>query len=384
MKNTELIAGIFLLTALAGCGKGNSSSADEVVTVDVEANYPEKELVLQDFMEVEYVALETTDEFITHGVVKAVGRDMLLVTNRNNDGNIFVFDRSGKALRRINRLGQSGEEYTRVSELVIDEANGELFVKDYPARKILVYDVYGTFKRSFPFADTAYYMDLFDYDGDHLLCYKGYSPEIEARESGHLLISKQDGSIAREIRLPFQQIETPVVIKGEFTITPAFYQTVPGAKGWALTRASADTVYAYEGDGELKPLIARVPSIASMDPEVFLFLNAFTDRYYFIQLMKKGINFDTMKGYPSTDLIYDKQEKALFAYTLYNRDFSIPMEVSLESKPVNPEIVTYETLDAPGLVEAYEKEQLKGRLKEVAASLDEESNPVIMLIKRKK
>ena len=34
--------------------------------------------------------------------------------------------------------------------------------------------------------------------------------------------------------------------------------------------------------------------------------------------------------------------------------------------------------------EAYEKGQLKGRLKEIAATLDEEANPVIMLIKHKK
>lgn len=51
---------------------------------------------------------------------------------------------------------------------------------------------------------------------------------------------------------------------------------------------------------------------------------------------------------------------------------------------MNAEIVTYEALDAPALAEACEKGQLKGRLKEIAASLDEESNPVIMLIKRKK
>lgn len=33
---------------------------------------------------------------------------------------------------------------------------------------------------------------------------------------------------------------------------------------------------------------------------------------------------------------------------------------------------------------SYKKGQLKGRLKEIAATLDEESNPVIMLIKHKK
>ena len=34
------------------------------ITVDITANYPKKEMILQDFMDVEYIPLETTDEFI--------------------------------------------------------------------------------------------------------------------------------------------------------------------------------------------------------------------------------------------------------------------------------------------------------------------------------
>jgi hypothetical protein len=56
----------------------------------------------------------------------------------------------------------------------------------------------------------------------------------------------------------------------------------------------------------------------------------------------------------------------------------------MSSKPVNEEIATWHSLEAPDLVQAYEKGQLKGRLKELAAELDEESNPVIMLVKHKK
>jgi hypothetical protein len=36
------------------------------------------------------------------------------------------------------------------------------------------------------------------------------------------------------------------------------------------------------------------------------------------------------------------------------------------------------------LVEAYKNDELKGRLKEIAAKLNEESNPVIMLVKHRK
>ena len=84
------------------------------------------------------------------------------------------------------------------------------------------------------------------------------------------------------------------------------------------------------------------------------------------------------------DRVYDKQENALFSYILYNDDFINKEEVSLTSEPRNPERAICQTRDAPDLVEAYEKGQLKGKLKEIAANLDEESNPVVMLLKKKK
>ena len=62
-----------LLFALAGCGK-DKQSTDELVTINVSKDYPEKELILQDIMDVEYIALETTDEFITHGNVMDIGK----------------------------------------------------------------------------------------------------------------------------------------------------------------------------------------------------------------------------------------------------------------------------------------------------------------------
>ena len=51
---------------------------------------------------------------------------------------------------------------------------------------------------------------------------------------------------------------------------------------------------------------------------------------------------------------------------------------------MNREIESYQKIEADELFEAYEKGQLKGKLKEIAAKLKEEDNPVIMLIKHKK
>ncbi len=199
------------LLAMTSCGEGNKQPA-EVITVDVSTNYQEKELILQDIMDVEYVPLETTDEFITKGVVKAIGKDLLFVTNQSSDGDIFIFDRkTGKGLRKINRMGQGAEEYSYVSAIALDEENQEIFVSDFGIRKILVYDLSGNFKRSFKNADTSYYNDLFNYDRDHLITYKSYPTPKENEQACHILISKQDGSITREIRIPFKEMETPIV-----------------------------------------------------------------------------------------------------------------------------------------------------------------------------
>ena len=60
-----------LLFALAGCGK-DKQSTNELITVDVTVSYPKKELILQDFMDVEYIPLETKDDFICQGLVLAI------------------------------------------------------------------------------------------------------------------------------------------------------------------------------------------------------------------------------------------------------------------------------------------------------------------------
>ena len=50
----------------------------------------------------------------------------------------------------------------------------------------------------------------------------------------------------------------------------------------------------------------------------------------------------------------------------------------------NDEIALVQKLEAYELVEAYQKGKLKGKLKEIAAGLEEDSNPVLILIKYKK
>ena len=80
----------------------------------------------------------------------------------------------------------------------------------------------------------------------------------------------------------------------------------------------------------------------------------------------------------------DKEEKAVFQVTIYNDDYVDKRTVAMTAKPINREIEDVTSLNAARLVEIYKKDQLKdGKLKEIASRLNEEDNPVIMLVKQK-
>jgi len=393
MKRAFTILIVILLIVLAGCGRNKQSNGD-LITIDVSKNYPQKELMVQDFMDVEYIPLETTDEFLTQGVVMAVGTEIILITNRINDGDIFVFDRkTGKGLRKINRKGEGGEEYVYIAEIVLDEINNEMFVIGYSGSKIPVYDLYGNFKRSIKVGDANSHTSTFNYDRENLISYipdNSMEDSLNIIHPYYLIFSKQDGSITREISIPFNEIKMPIARDGEdwaVAVPDAVYQITPNLGNWVFMDTSSDTVYHYlPDDNRTIPFIVRTPSIHAMDPpEVFLMPTILTDSYYFMKALKAEFNFTTGRGFPVSTLMYDKQENALFTPKIYNGDYTSKKEVYMMSRqPLDHENATWQSLQAHELVEAYGKGELKGKLKEIVANLDEESNPVIMLVKYKK
>lgn len=380
----EKFVSVFALLAmmLAGCAGGGQPQNDACITVDVTADYPEKELYIQDIADVEYVPLETTDTFITHGVVKSISKNLIVTTNWGGSGDIFLFDRAtGKGIRKINHKGQSGQEYVSATEVLPDEERNELFVLDYSARKILVYDLEDSFKRSFKTLDSTYYSNVFYYDKERLLCYK-QPAEGDNERASHILISKEDGNLVKEISIPFRKLATPVFTQGELSITPLYYLTVPTQEDYILTKTSADTIYRYTSNGALTPFIARTPSIHEMETQVFLYPTLVTDRYIFMRTQKKEVDLKTFKGFPSTDLVYDKQDNSISQSKLCFRDFE-DKRVDLSTQPLNPEVPLCQSLAADELVEANQNGKLQGKLKEIADKMDEEDNPVIAIIRSK-
>lgn len=202
------------------------------------------------------------------------------------------------------------------------------------------------------------------------------------------IISKQDGRLIKEIHIPYDKKKTSLIINKEQTKSarPRNEEFVPFHDSWILMDHSSDTIYRVFTDKRVVPFIARTPSIQSMGTEIFLYPSVLTDRYYFMQTVKKVYDFSSRVGLPRTDLMYDMKENIIYEYSLYNADYVHKEFVSLGYGGIafiNKEIAFVKTLEAPDLVDAYKNGNLKGKLKEIAASLDEESNPVLMIAKYK-
>ena len=110
-----------------------------------------------------------------------------------------------------------------------------------------------------------------------------------------------------------------------------------------------------------------------------------SDRYYFSESIKNVYGYSKVEGFPITYFVYDTEEKDFFRYIIYNGDYSYKKEFYMVMlTPINSKGELWATINAFDLCEDYKKGKLKGKLKEVAATLEEDDNRVIMLVKHKK
>lgn len=379
MKRLNILL-ILLSLVVGGCKNGDRSGneSDTFFIVDVKKSYPSKELTLQDFMDVEYIALETSDEFLCQGKILGIGENLILVGNSSLDGNLYLFNRKGKGVRKINRHGQGGEEYAFMYGAILDEENEEIFINDIMTKKIMVYDLYGNFKRSFQYNEGSITDNIYDYDKNHLFCTLEVNVNSEKQDKSTLaLISKQDGSIADKLEIHYKENKsTSFVSESDFLLYP-YSPILPWQDSWILTEASSDTVFCFSSK-HMVPFMVRTPSIQAIDPEIFLFPKMFTDRYYFIERVKKK------DGFLRNDWVYDRKDGALYEYTLFNADYTKKQQINMTLwETQNDEIGYWQKMNAHDLVSAYNKGELQGKLKDIANGLNEDSNPVVMLVKNK-
>lgn len=175
MRTMYLLLVALLSLFLGGC---HFKDSNEILVVDVTEKYPLKKLYVQDILDLEYIPLETTSDFLTQGRILDVTESKILMAN-SRSGDIFIFDRvNGKALGKINRRGEGPEEYVFLMNALADDDKNELFVYDAFRRTMLVYDMSGGFKRSFKLSTEIILNQFCDFNSDYILCQNTYDQSM--------------------------------------------------------------------------------------------------------------------------------------------------------------------------------------------------------------
>ncbi|MDR2231770.1 MAG: 6-bladed beta-propeller [Tannerella sp.] len=391
----RLFAFIFLLS-MAGCQSGGKKlQPDSLREIDVSRQYPEIEIHLQNAATIEYVPLETTDDvLLSASAILSYVSDKYVVVWQRAQNDIFVFDRSGKIVSHFNHKGPSNTEYNAITSLVFDEKNGEIFVFDIaPAHRALVYSITGEYKRTLSYPEDLQ-ITGYHFDDESLLVYdeKGLRQQAYSK-TPYLLISKQDGSVVSTL-----DIQTPVrysnmtvkeveMADGRKAMSPLMIATLNNrhfGQDYMIADFSSDTVYRLTPDRDLSPVIVRKPSVHASEPRKIWGIHLSTD--HFILLSVITLDFaaiERKQGIPNMDLIYDFKTGETNEVTLINDDYP--------SKP----LFLYNEVDIPqkntvaammpvfDLKSAAEEKQLKGELEQLVATLDDEDNPIVMIVKFK-
>jgi len=203
----------------------------------------------------------------------------------------------------------------------------------------------------------------------------------------YTLISKENGSIEKLIDLPYTfirahdlsvKIKTP---EGTLVYTDMHLPMVKCSDGYVLNDLSSDTIYKLFPDNKLDIFMVRTPSVSSTDNPTYLQYGGETNEYLFLRFV--SINKEDEKNmFPSSYLVYNKNDKSISEYELVNEDYS-DMEIKIESDLFNGDFYGYglRRLHTDELLEALKKNELSGNLKKITMTLNEDDNDVIMVLK---
>ena len=408
MKVSKALYLIVIAVSAIGCSSDNQSQ-DILPCIDVRKNYPEKEIILTDIADVDYLCLNSDDDdFLYKGRIHCVTENTIVVID-DSSGSILFFSREGSPKSRFNRKGQGPEEYIdAISILVVyDEDADDVFVHQrslfaISGNSILVYSSTGEFKRKITLPGGAAF-PLIDFDDQSLFLYdmqnqqkkalralKGTDFTSQSVDSSFYRISKTDGTVLEYVEFLCNEIDLTDFGIGNRVIH-GYSRLVNSTAGLFLCNPESDTVFLYGKDKILTPIICKTPLVRNSNPRDILddFLD--TERYQFIRVQTLINSDDVLMKIPQDErynrlnknYIHDKQTNEIFRQKINLSDYKgKEFFITAQKTHLNgKEMLTHFELDLYELKEAYEANKLSGKLKELVATLDEnKDNNVFMLV----
>jgi predicted small lipoprotein YifL len=396
-----LVAAAIAAAAMFSCGQKGPAT---IPVLDVTKTYPAKTLTLQDIADVEYIPLETREGFfVDNARVRYMDDRIVIFTNSRED--IMIFDRHiGKGLASFNRLGRGPGEYSMIGALTVDKKRNEIFVRDGNELPMYVYDMQGKHLRTLDFQRNPYVTYIHDWDDEHLFVYNSYNPHSEWNRQKpdaalYRLISKTDTVITDlPVRFGDGNRESMTLrlnfIGGGYTNRSKGEFLTKATDGYVVSEPGLDTIYRWNrSTDEFTPLVAQTPSFHSFKFPVGLFYEGESGSCLFMQTVERRLGredislqdivnrtFTDFGGYETVHLALDKADGTVCEIKIVNGDFADEREFAFDNNFGVPAGVTVVTLQPYELLELHEQGKLRGPLAEIAPTLKEDDNPVMMIV----
>ena len=381
---------IFLLACCLICSYACTSqpqSTTGIPVVDFEKEYPQKDLLVSENADVEYVRLETTDEVLLDGLAGLYlsVTDRYIVTNNSKEGRIFVFNRQGKHLYNFMRKGNSGEEFMYAKKVRVDDKAEEIFVLD-ARNKVLVYTLDGKFKRVLDLPKDMRADDLWNYDDEWLLSYDNYNLDREGltcAEQPFFLISKKDGQVKR------------IGVNAKDRIGPRIYFEKNGQRGvmavsmnyiykngdeFVLSELGNDTVFMLKND-EISPLLVRTPGSKDKDVRSMMSVPLKLGDYIEVVEAPKELKMESGKIETKSVYLNLKTDECFDLNLKDDVNFVEPSAVRSSEYVEAPKNHILSMPNTDRLFRWKEEGKLKGKLAEMVDEMKEDDNPILIIYK---
>ena len=366
-----------------------------LAVIDLQQKYPQKIITLQDIANVEYIVLESHNEALISAPYTVV-TDSMIITYSPLEDNVIFFQRNGKFSHSFNRKGQSGKEYTGISDMRVNVATKEIYINDNLKRCVQVYTYNGEYIRTLKLKSTphnGYLMGtIYNCDEEHILAEDWWNvDELKEQPTNHqpyYRISTSDDSISRlplfiekRIRDGFKWYDEKSDTFGSMGVglSPVAYIN----DELIIADFGLDTVYSYK-ENLLTPIAVRKNRMKSEDVPIVAGIEAITDKYYLWYACEKDIKKTI---WPDWTYLQDRRTGKCIQTKLVDKNIT-DKKHRFRSRPsanyyTVPKHHIMQYYPAYVLIELLEEGKLQGELKEIASKLTEEDNPVIMLAKFK-
>lgn len=374
---------LFLIICLGVYSPGmaqfkNKKNLQEIPVINKEKSYPVTDYIPE--VEVTYIPLETgKDILLDQGahIYHISDKRMLIVNWRSGD--VFIFDMKGKAVSHFNEKSELG--YVRIDFAVYDEKNQEVFILDEICRKIVVFTDDGVYKRKLPLPPGMYSGEIYNFDDNSLLLYNEYLAGEFTQKKPYMFIDKKDGSVLSRLNIALDKVNPKVSVvdskigKKAQTIGLNFGNCKFGDE-FIIADWSSDTIYILKKDKTLIPYFIQYPTVFSEPPvvtEVIMKTDDFIAFCIFSYDLKGAQKGNSIWG-SSKNIMYDFKKGRFYKYKRWNY---IAYKIDL---PNNKNV---SMIEAYRLIDDFKKGKLSGKIKDIAANLDINDNPVVEIIKFK-